>query len=192
MLNDKLKKELMSMRVEISDLNILSKFYVDKMNRMAFIFRTTTRKYILEEFVALRYMENGIILHLTNLDDDNSNFSFREALKQLNKLSNQQKLRRLLAEKAKKFRQNVNMIKVKHRNTRIAHINSTDDLNFDQFLNFETVLKPLIIQSNEIGDLIWGEQIHSKFKLGTHEGIIDFRQETDKLTIDLDRNKSFS
>jgi hypothetical protein len=192
MLTQKQKEEFVSLKVEIIDLNICTSFYADKINRWAYIFNTTTRKYVLEELTAMRYLENGIILHLTNLDDDSSNFSFREVQKQLNKKYSDQVQLKSLNDDLKKYRQNINNLKTQHRNKRIAHLNSTAELNFDEFLNFETQLRPLIIQANEIGDRIWGQRISANFKLGSMEGILDFRRIVETLSIDVNKNQSFS
>lgn len=192
MLTTQQREEFGSLKAEIIDLNISTTFYVEKINRFAYIFKTTTRKYVLEELTALRYLENGVILHLTNLDDDSSDFSFKAAQKQLNKKNFDQAGLKTINELLKKYRQNINNLKVQHRNKRIAHVNSTDELNFDEFLNFENVLRPLIVQANDIGDKIWGERIAANFKLGSMEEILDFRQIVDTLTIDMNRNNSFS
>jgi hypothetical protein len=192
MLTEDQKKEFVSLRVEIIDLNIATYFFVEKINRWAYIFKTTSRKFLLEELTALRYLENAIILHLTNLDDDSSNFSFREVLKQLNKKNSDQAGLRIITDGLKKYRQSINNLKVQHRNKRIAHLNSTNELNFDEFLNFDIELRPLITQANDIGDKIWGQRIKATFKLGSLEGIIDFRKQIETLTIDTSRNQSFS
>ena len=191
MLTEEQKNKFASLRVEIIDLNILSCFYVRKINRVGYFFQHSTRHYMLEEFTALRYMENGIILHLTNLDDDSSIFSFRKIQKEINRsLQNQHKIQEF-KKKLDSYRKKVNTIKVKHRNNRIAHLNSLTDLNFDEFLNFDTYLKPLIVQANEIGDFIWGKKIICKFKLGSLEGVLDFREIFDKLKFDINAQKEF-
>ncbi len=76
-------------------------------------------------------MENGIILHLTNLDDDsNSTYSFHNASKAINKTIKDQRTLKAFNKMIKDYRKNVNALKTKHRNTRIAHINYDTDLNF--------------------------------------------------------------
>ncbi len=193
MIDEKLQSELTGMRYEIIDLNQSSYFYVRKMNRMSYVFQKTSREFMLEEFFALRYLENGIILHLTNLDDDKSKFSFRSARKLFNKriTAKDPKISNQLNDKIDSYRQNVNKLKTKHRNTRIAHINSLEFPNLDEFLNFDNYLKPLIKEANDIGDFIWGEEINVKFKLGSHEGILDFRKENKESKIDLTKNQDF-
>lgn len=191
MLNIEQKEKFASLRVELIDLNILACFYVRKINRVGYLFKKSTRHYVLEEFTALRYMENGIILHLTNLDDDSSNFSFRKILKEVNKTIKDPNEIKKLKEKLDAFRKNVNTLKVKHRNSRIAHLNSLTDLNLDEFLNFDTILKPLISEANDIGDFIWGEIIKYKFKLGSLEGILDFREIFETLKFDINGQKEF-
>ncbi|GAB3002847.1 hypothetical protein GCM10027284_20830 [Cyclobacterium sediminis] len=191
MLTAEQKKEFSSLRVEIIDLTILACFYIRKLNRLGYLFQKTTRHYILEEFNALRYMENGLILHLTNLDDDSSFYSFRKILKATNTTIKDQKALKVLRKDFELFRKNINTLKVQHRNKRIAHLNYSHDLNIDEFLNFDELIKPLIIQANEIGDKLWGEKIEYKFKLGTCEGILNFREIFEKLETDLNGQKEF-
>ena len=191
MLTDKQKTDFASLRVEILDLNVVAYFFIKKINRFAYLFQKTTREYVLEEFIALRYMENGIILHLTNLDDDSSKYSFQKVTKDINKTIKDPKLLKTFNQNIKDYRKNINTLKVKHRNTRIAHLNYDDDLNFDQFLNFATQLRPLILEANKLADLIWGEKINVHFKLGSLEGILDFRKGTENFTIDVTKVKSF-
>lgn len=191
MLSEKLKEEFASMRVEILDLNVLAYFYVRKLNRLAHVIKTTTREYLLEEFTALRYMENGIILHLTNLDDDSSNFSFRTTSAAFKRNTKDQKAQTAIHETLKTFRKNLNDVKVAHRNKRIAHLNYEKDLRFDEFLDFEQVLLPLINEVNTIGDRFWGEKINVKFKLGSLEGHIDFRKDPNDLKVDVNKNDGF-
>lgn len=191
MLTPHQKKDFSSLRVELIDLTILACFYIRKLNRLGFLFQKTSRHYILEEFIALRYMENGLILHLTNLDDDSSTFSFRRILKATNGTITDQKVIKRLKSDFESFRKNVNNLKVQHRNNRIAHLNYTKDLNIDEFLNFDLLIKPLIVQANEIGDKLWGEKIEYKFKLGTYEGILNFRETFEELKTDLNGQKEF-
>ncbi|MFC1226669.1 hypothetical protein SAMN04488511_102307 [Pedobacter suwonensis] len=191
MLSEKLKVDFASMRVEILDLNVLAYFYVRKLNRLAHIIKTTTREYLLEEFTALRYMENGIILHLTNLDDDSSNFSFRTASAAFKRSTRDQKAQTQIHETLKTFRKNLNDVKVAHRNKRIAHLNYEKDLRFDEFLDFEKVLLPLINEANTIADEFWGEKINAKFRLGSLEGHIDFRRTPDDLKVDVNKFDGF-
>ena len=194
MLSEKLQEEFIGLRFEIIDLNQSSYFFVRKMNRMSSVFKNTTREFLLEELFALRYLENGIILHLTNLDDDNSKYSFRKAQKFINKnkiIPNQVYIKEL-KKKIDSYRKDVNKLKTKHRNTRIAHINSLEFPEIDVFLSFEKYLKPLILSANEIADFIWGEKIEVKFKLGSLEGIMDFRNAINNLEIDYSKNKDFT
>lgn len=82
---ESLKPDLTGMRFEIIDLNQATYFYIRKINRLGYIFKETGREFILEELFAIRYLENGVILHLTNLDDENSKYSFWSAQKMINK-----------------------------------------------------------------------------------------------------------
>jgi len=61
MLTDDQKEKYSSLKVEVIDMNILTHFFIRKINRIGYLFQKTTRHHILEEFTALRYMENGLI-----------------------------------------------------------------------------------------------------------------------------------
>lgn len=193
MLTDQQKVYFSSLRVEIIDISILAYFFIRKMNRLGYIMQKSTRHFLLEEFVALRYMENGLILHLTNLDDDSSVYSFRKILKEVNKRTTDQKQIRNLKSKLDDYRKEINYLKVQHRNTRIAHMNYLNDLNIEEFLNFHTVIKPRISSAFEIADMIWGEQISYGFYLGKFhgEGTLDFRQLFETLHFDINSQKEF-
>lgn len=191
---EKLQEEFMGMRFEIIDMNQSSYFFIRKMNRMQYVIQKTTREFMLEEFFALRYLENGIILHLTNLDDESSKYSFRKAHKFINKnnITQDQAYLKKLKEKIDSYRQSVNKLKTEHRNIRIAHINSLDFPEIDEFMNFEKKLKPLIVEANSIADFIWREEIEVQFKLGSLEGILNFRNAIKELEVDYSKNKYFS
>jgi hypothetical protein len=126
MLTEQQKVVFASLKVEVIDLSILTYFFIRKMNRLGYIFQNSTRHFLLEEFVALRYMENGLILHLTNLDDDSSHYSFRKVLKEVNNTVSDQKKILLLKSKLDAYRKDINYLKVQHRNTRIAHLKNLE------------------------------------------------------------------
>ncbi|KOF02296.1 hypothetical protein OB69_12785 [Roseivirga seohaensis subsp. aquiponti] len=192
MVGNKLKEQLQGIRFEVIDLNQAAYFFIRKMNRFEYILQKTSREFVLEELYALRYLENGLILHLTKLDDDNSIFSFRAVLKELNRSSDNPAFLKLMTKMLKDFRQKINKIKIKHRNARIAHITTLEYPNLDEFLDFNNYLKPLIEFANTIADAFLGEQIQNKFKLGTMEGTLDFRESFKSLRMDLSSNKDFS
>jgi hypothetical protein len=192
MLSDQQKKDSASMRVEILDLDVCANFFIRKINRFADLWQNTSRAFILEELTALRYLENGIILHLTNLDDEDSNYSFRAVQTAYNKSSKDSKAINDLKETLKTFRKNLNLLKVKHRNSRIAHLNYDKDLQIDQFLNFGTVLLPVILEANAVADQLWGEKINVTFNLGSWEGILDFKSNIDQLKMDVNAIKGFT
>ena len=192
MLNERQKIEFNALRFEIIDLNISAYFYIRKTNRLSYILKKTTREYFIEELTALRYLENGIILHLTNLDDDKAKYSFRSVKAIISATSRSQIDVLKLNKELQLFRQHVNDVKVKHRNSRIAHLNSEDFMNIDEFLNFEMELKPLILEANRIADHIWGENINVKYKLGSSEGVIDFKSVGKDLKVNHDANTGFA
>jgi hypothetical protein len=179
MLTEILKNELKGLRYEIIDLNQSSYFFALKINRLRETFFKRTRVSLLEELITMRYLENGIILHLTNLDDDNSNYSFRKTRKVISKnpLIAKTKEFKNLKIKLNEYRRSINHLKTKHRNKRIAHINTDKFPEINEFLNFNLYVKPLIEKANEIADIIWGAEINVKLKIGSIEGILDFRNE---------------
>ena len=191
MLTDEQKNKFYSVRVEIIDINILAHLFVRKLNRIGYLFQKSTRHHIFEEFVSLRYMENGLILHLTNLDDERAHFSFRKVLKEINKSpQNQNQLKRFKA-LLTTYRHDINKLKNDHRNHRIAHLNYDEDLPLDQFLNFEKELYPLIKSANLIGDFVWGTKINYSFNLGSYEKVLDFRNLTENLKVNVNEEKDF-
>lgn len=191
MLKEEQRENFSSMRVEIIDINILTHSFTRKINRFVYLFQNTTRHHIFEEYIALRYMENGLILHLVNLDDDKSSFSFRAIFKELNRVKNDQIKLKKLNELLKTYRSNLQKLKNSHRNYRIAHLNYTTDLNLDEFLNFEIDLYPIIKEANLIADYMWGSKINYGFKLGSIEGILNFRELTENIKINTSLEKGF-
>lgn len=191
MLTDEQKNTFSSLRVEIIDINILAHLFVRKFNRIGYLFQKSTRHHIFEEFVSLRYMENGLILHLTNLDDDRSKFSFRSVEKEIkNSLKDQKQLKKF-KKLLDTYRQDINKLKTGHRNMRIAHLRYEEELRLDQFLNFDKDLYPLIKSANLIGDFVWGTKINYSFNLGSHEKILDFRNLTENLKVNRSEEKGF-
>jgi hypothetical protein len=191
MLTDEQKNKFSSLRVEIIDINILAHFFVRKLNRFGYLFQKSTRHHIFEEFVSLRYMENGLILHLTNLDDDSSNFSFRSVSKEIKKSPQDQNQVRRFNDLLKTYRQDINKLKTAHRILRIAHLNYDEDLPLDKFLNFDKELYPLINSANLIGDFVWGTKINCRFNLGSYEKSLDFRNLTENLKVNFSEEKGF-
>ncbi len=155
MLTDEQKNKFFSLKVEIIDINILAHSFVRKLNRFGYLFQKSTRHHIFEEFVSLRYMENGLILHLTNLDDESSKFSFRKVEKEIKKSRQDQKQLTKFNKLLDTYRQDINKLKTAHRIRRIAHLNYDEDLPLDKFINFEKDLYPLIKSANLIGDFVW-------------------------------------
>jgi len=192
MLTDEQKNKFSSLRVEIIDINILAHFFVRKLNRFGYLFQKSTRHHVFEEFVSLRYMENGLILHLINLDDDDdsSNFSFRSVYKEINKSRQDPNQLRRFKKLLRTYREDLKKLKTE-RNVRIAHLNYDEDLPLDKFLNFDKELYPLIKSANLIGDFVWGTKINYSFNLGSHEKILDFRNLTENLKVNVNEEKDF-
>lgn len=191
MYNETLKNEFAGIRIELVDLNSCTYFYLTKTNRFAHILKETSRKFIIEELTALRYFENGIILHLTKLDDEKAKYSFQTILKKLNKISVDQSKLIELKGLVKQYRKDINFLKNQHRNMRIAHSNSLKYPEIDDFLHYENLLKPLILNANNIGDFLFDKKLGYKFKLGTLEGSLNYRKEIEEMVIDFNRTDGF-
>lgn len=113
MLTDKQKSDFSPLRIEIININILAHSFIRKLNRFSYLSQNTTRHHMFEEFVALRYIENGLILHLTNLDDDSSSsgFSFRSVAKEINRTHKDQKRINKFNGLLKGYRRDLNNLK---------------------------------------------------------------------------------
>lgn len=183
MIDKNIAENFEALRFEIIDLNELTYFFVKKYNRLGYVFKETSREFFLEELHSLRYMENGIILHLTNLDDETSNFSFIKLKKVINEKVTDQKALKALNKKAKSYRDQVKSLKTRHRNKRIAHLNSNEFPELLEFIDFEKKLLPCIKSANELADMMWYEPIQVKYKIGRHEGEIDFKDFVNKLQL---------
>jgi hypothetical protein len=190
MLTNEQKNKFLSLRVEIIDINILAHSFVRKLNRFGYLFQKSTRHHVFEEFVSLRYMENGLILHLINLDDDSSKFSFRSVFKEINNSRQDPNQLRKFKKLLTTYREDLKKLKT-DRNVRIAHLNYYEDLPLDKFLDFDKELYPLIKSANLIGDFVWGTKINYSFNLGSHEKILDFRNLTENLKVNFSEEKGF-
>lgn len=140
MYKEELKEDFSGIRLELIDLNQSAYFFVTKANRFKYIILNTSRRFLLEEMTSLRTLENEIILHLTKLDDDRAKYSFQTILKKLNKKSVDQNELKNLTTKIKQYRRNINFLKNEHRNQRIAHLNTLDYPEMDEFINFKNLL----------------------------------------------------
>lgn len=179
MLTDDLKLKYHPLKNEIIDMNISMYFLSDKVKQFKKAMEVD-RELMLFVMTSFHYFENGLIIHLTNLDDESSSEkSFHDARKDLERINcDKEKLKKLKKE-MKNFRDSVNFLKTKYRNKRIAHLNHDSVLDIsemDEFIS-ANVFKPLVDKANEIGDLIWGDEIRALFKMGgiSFEGHLDFR-----------------
>jgi len=179
MLPEELRKSFKPLRNELNEMNMSWYFLTQKSKLINDSFREG-RELMLFSFVALGYLENGLVLHLTSLDDEkNSDFSFHSARKELEKINCDAVKLKDLKKSIADFRKEANFLKTKHRNIRIAHINHkslVDIKELDDFMEID-VLQNLVSKANDIGDLLFGEEIRPLFKMGgiTNEGHLDFR-----------------
>ena len=179
MLNEELKKKYSPLQDEIYRLFIGTYSYNRKLELFPKRINNDSRFFIIEESIALRMMCNEIILHLCKLDDDSSNFSFRSAMKEINKISGQQSKKNILNKKIKEYRKNINIIKTKHRNLYIAHKN--EDCYPEQFdlPDYKSDFHHFIKQAYDIFTIIWGSEVNFGFKVGSQEKYLNFIEELD-------------
>lgn len=180
MLNDELKEKYAPLRNEIVDMNISMYFLTDKAKHLKAALQTD-RELMLLVLTSFRYFENGLIMHLTNLDDEKSSEKcFHDARKDLERIKCDAKKLKKVKKDIKAFRKAINPLKTEHRNIRIAHLNlesREDILELDEFMLVDE-LKSLVDKANEIGDALWGKKIQVLFKMGgiSTEGHLDFRE----------------
>jgi hypothetical protein len=155
MLTDDLKKKYHPLKIEIIDSNVSMHFLKTKMEYYEDSLKVS-RDHMLFVTISWRYIENGLIMHLTNLDDEGSLQSFHSARKDLEKINCDPSVLKNLKIKIKAFRQSINFLKTEHRNIRLAHINhrKLDDIpEMYEFIDLDNLI-PLVKLANEIGDLL--------------------------------------
>jgi hypothetical protein len=179
MLTEELKEKYHPLRNEIIEMNISMYFLTDKAKQFKKAFEVD-RELMLFVMTSFSYFENGLIMHLTNLDDESSSKkSFHDVRKDLERINCDPGKLKKLKKEMKSYRDKVNFLKIKYRNKRIAHLNHDSVLDIPEMDEFIPVklFRPLVDKANEIGDLIWGEEIRALFKMGgiSFEGHLDFR-----------------
>jgi hypothetical protein len=137
---------------------------------------TETREFLLEEITALRLMSNEIVLQLCNLDDKDGNWTLlamkREVLKGRKTVGSTKVVNRL----AQDFRTALNNLKVKHRNTYIAHNNADAYPNPFDLPDFNSDFRQLTQQAIRLFEHLWGSQVSFEFRPGAVERTIDLKR----------------
>ncbi|MBB6328401.1 hypothetical protein FHS59_004044 [Algoriphagus iocasae] len=178
MLTSDLKEKYHPLKIEVIDSNVSMHFLKTKMQYFEDSLKIS-RDHMLFVIISWRYIENGLIMHLTNLDDERSSQSFHSARKDLERINSDPTKLKKLKTKIKVFRQEIRFLKNDHRNIRIAHINHRKIEDIPEMYDFIELskLNSLVKMANEIGDMLWGQEIKALFKMGSiyTEGYLDFR-----------------
>ena len=113
----------------------------------------------------------GIVLRACRLDDDSSNnWSFREGQKRLNhKIKDPKRIEKII-KLIKKYRQEINSIKVLIRNNGLAHVPIDEK---SELTEFNPV--PFLKTACEIIDNLTGSKVKFEYTCGVHEKV-DLRE----------------
>lgn len=177
-MNEDTKKKFEPVKDEMYQLLLTAYCYNQKFTQLPDRAPSKSRGFLLEELISLRHLANGIILHLCNLDDENSKWSLRGLYKDLARSKDGQQHS---AEKAtkllKEFRANLNRFKTKHRNAFIAHRNSEDHPNPFDLPDYRIELKELIGEAVLVFEALWGSEVSFGFDLGSLDPSLEFKKE---------------
>jgi hypothetical protein len=157
---------------------LLSLFsYESKLNGLRDRIKTAGRRFLLEELVALRLVSNEIILQICKLDQDGTgSLSLHTIKKALFKESRDEKWKRTLSSRLSRFRSDINILKIKHRNAYIAHRTIRECPNLFEIPDLTTIFIPVVTQAVHLLDYMWGCEIAYGFRLGSQEKTIDLRK----------------
>jgi len=133
---------------ELFQLLLSAYCYRAKLGALSDRLRFASRKFLLEEMIALRLISNEIVLEFCKLDDDDDgNWSLRslrkEAFRHLTDKKQVDRINGLL----KDYRINLNQLKTKHRNAYIAHRNVREYPNLANIPTFEQEFQSLICEA---------------------------------------------
>jgi hypothetical protein len=162
---------------EMYQLLLCAFCYDQKLKNLGERLQRESRSFLLEEMTSLRHLSNGIILHLCNLDDDESNWSLRSLRKAVAKLPGTQEAVARSNDLLKKYRSALNGLKTKHRNKFIAHRNVDEYPDPFKLPDYWTDFKYLIQVALTVLECLWGAKISFGFHLGSRDPTIDFKAE---------------
>lgn len=171
------KETFAPVKSEMYQLLLCAFCYDQKLKLLGERLPKESRSFLLEEMTALRHLSNGIVLHLCNLDDENSNWSLRNLRKTVAKLSGNQDTIAKSNELLKKYRIALNQLKTKHRNQFIAHRNLVEYPNQFELPEYRKDFHHLIQLALSTLECLWGANIAFEFHLGSRDPRIDFKVE---------------
>lgn len=176
-MNEELKRHFSPVQSEMYQLLLCAFCYQEKVNNIEDRLRTSSRRFLLEEVIALRHLSNGIILHLCNLDDESSDWSLRSISKKLGKLSETARVAKEGSDILRTYRANINSFKTKHRNEFIAHRNGTEYPDLFQLPDYRREFQELIQLALSALECFWGSNMDFGFSLGSNDPKIVFKIE---------------
>jgi AbiU2 len=176
-MNEINKRTFAPVKSEMYQLLLCAFCYEQKLKNLGERLKKESRAFLLEEMTALRYLSNGIVLHLCNLDDDVSNWSLRSLRKAVAKLPGTQETVTTSNELLKQYRSALNKLKTKHRNEFIAHRNADEYPDPFELPDYRTSFKDLIQLALLTLECLWGAKIEFGFHLGSRDRTIDFKAE---------------
>jgi hypothetical protein len=176
-MNEINKMTFAPVKSEMYQLLLCAFCYNQKFKNLGERLQKESRTFLLEEMTALRYLSNGIILHLCNLDDDSSKWSLRSLRKAVAKLPGSQEAVAKSNDLLKQYRAALNRLKTKHRNEFIAHRNADEYPDPFELPDYRAGFKDLIQIAVLTLECLWGAKMGFGFRLGSMERMIDFKAE---------------
>lgn len=162
---------------EIYRLFLSAYAYQNKLENFENRIKDKSREFVLEEVTSLRLISNQLILQICRLDDRGSGkWTFHELKKEIFSKPGDESHKKAINKKLKQFRSDINDLKVKHRNKYIAHRYSDDYPEMFEIPDLRSDFLPVIEDAVHIFEMLWGDEVSFGFKLGSLEGIIDFKE----------------
>jgi hypothetical protein len=178
MLSEAEKAQFSALKAELYQLLLSEWCYVRKFDALGHRIKKESRKFLLEEMQSLRVLSNDIILRLCNLDEDKSGYSLVGLRKYVfSKKKVDAKFTSDVNGMLKKYRSTINILKINHQNSYIAHLSGDDMPNLLDLPDLrETFIDPtrLAILACE---KLWGAPLNFEFRLGSQDPTIHFQEE---------------
>jgi hypothetical protein len=169
------QKKFLPLKDEIYQLLLCTYCYIHKLENLDERIKKNSRYFLLEEMTALRLMSNGIILKICSLDESGSGkWTLQTLKKEVFSGSTEESKKKKINKMLKKFRQDINHLKTKHRNKYIAH-RAIDEYPDMLSLDYRDLLIPIVKDVVDIFELLWDDKVSFGFRLGSLEGTIDFK-----------------
>jgi len=177
-MEEKLKSQFAPVKSEMYQLLLSAYCYERKFDHLEGRLKTESREFLLEEVTSLRHLSNGMILHICNLDDDDSSVgSIRAMTKSMGKMKEYNERTNVCKETLKSYRTQINNFKTKYRNQFIAHRNGEDYPDPFDLPDYRNEFKEIIQTALSALQCMWGTTLKFGFRLGSRDATIDFKEE---------------